>query len=254
MNTWRLQRQITIFGIYFLLAIAPFAIIIYLNLASSDTCFDGIKNQNEEGVDCNGVCTLQCRGSYKPIKINFVKGLYADQDNYNVAALIENPNANVAFPSVPYNVVAYNKEAQLLVSASGTTSIMPNSRALVYLPNLKMKQFPSIVDINLGIYDGVRDEDRKFTESVTSGAWSYKRGASNSLQLATKIKNSSINKFYSFEVYAILYDDTKSVYATGKTVINEIAGRSDTAAIFTWGDIKDPANVDFIITQNILAK
>jgi nitric oxide reductase large subunit len=68
--------------------------------------------------------------------------------------------------------------------------------------------------------------------------------------VVVKVENSSVKEFSDIDVYAMLYDDTNTVYAVGKTVLSNIKGRESTAAVFTWGDIASPANADFIVTQH----
>jgi hypothetical protein len=251
MNSWRTNRQIVIFLTYFIVLSAPFILFAYFMLQKPETCFDTIKNQDEQAIDCGGVCSRQCKGTYKEVKVDFARGLRSDTDTYNIFALLENSNNNVMFPKIPYTVKAYNTQGDLLLTASGTTSILSSSRSAVYLPKISMKQPPAVVDIDLDpTHVAVRQEDFALQQSVKTSAWTAQRGANNTLQVVVKVENSSVKEFSDIDVYAMLYDDTNTVYAVGKTVLSNIKGRESTAAVFTWGDIASPANADFIVTQH----
>lgn len=250
-SSWRTTRQIVIFFVYFLVLSLPFILFAYFMLQKSETCFDALQNQDEQGVDCGGVCSLQCKGSYKEVKVNFARGMAADVDTYNLFALLENSNNSVFFPKVPYAIKAYNKDGDLLVSASGSTSVLSANRSAIYIPKLQMKQQPSIVDVDIDpAYIGLRQTDFSLQESVKTSAWTAQRGANNTLQVVVKMENKSVNEFSDIDVYALLYDDTRTVYAVGKTTLATIKGRESTAAVFTWGNLASPANADFIVTTH----
>lgn len=220
-------------------------------LQKNETCFDGLQNQDEQGVDCNGVCSLQCKGSYREPKVVFARGVPVDVNTYNVFALLENANTNVYFPKIPYTVKAHNKEGNLLVTASGTTALLSANKSLLYIPKLFMKQAPAIVDVDLDpSYIGLKQTDFKLQQSIKTSAWTAQRGANNTLQVVVKVENKSVNEFSDIEIYALLYDDTKTVYAVGKTVLSSIKGRESTAAVFTWGNLPAPANADFIVSSH----
>lgn len=219
-------------------------------LQKTETCFDGIQNQDEIGIDCGGVCSLQCKGTYKDAKVAFARGVPVDLDTYNVFALLENSNTDIFFPKIPYTVKAYNKDGQLLVTASGTTALLSANRSLIYIPKLIMKQRPSIVDVDIDpSYVGIKQIDFKLQQSVKTYSWTAQRGANNTLQVVVKVENQSVNTFSDVIVYALLYDDTRTAYAVGKTVLPNVKGRESTAAVFTWGNLPAPANADFIVTK-----
>lgn len=246
-SSWRVGRQILIFTIYFLVISLPFVIFAYYMLSKQETCFDTILNQDETGVDCGGVCSMQCKGSYSNLKVVFSRAMPVSPGKFNFFALLENYNQDIEFPKVPYTVKLFNDESQLLVSATGTTKSYPNSRSAIFLPSLQMQQIPKIVDLNIGNYEAIKSSENNIQKNVRSGAWVAQRASNNSLQVVVKIKNNDVTSVSDFDVYALLYDTTKTVYAVGKSYVSTLDGRGETAAVFTWGNLPDPANADFII-------
>jgi hypothetical protein len=51
-------------------------------------------------------------------------------------------------------------------------------------------------------------------------------------------------------IYALLYDDTRTVYAVGKTRVKSLKGREKTAIAYTWGNLPKPTNVEFVLVYD----
>jgi hypothetical protein len=247
--SWRLQRQILIFTTYFLIATLPFIYIVSRLLSQSVSCFDGKQNGDETAVDCGGSCNLRCDGTYKSLKVNFTRVLKSDENRYDVFALIENFNPNISFPKVPYNASIYSSEGILLLSASGTISVNPSSQAVVYLPNLEMRQIPKIIDFNLSKHNAILQINNN-PNRINVNTWTSQKGVNNTLQLIGELVNPFSSSANNVSIYALLYDDTRTVYAVGKTKIKSLKGREKTAIAYTWGDLPKPTNVEFVLVYD----
>lgn len=245
---WRLQRQIIIFSVYFLIVFIPFSFITYSILKKSPSCYDGIQNADEQGIDCNGSCALRCTGTYSEVKIDFVRGMKVSDDLYDIFALVENYNTNVTFPAVPYQLSFYSTEGKLLGTASGTLSLLPQTKSAIYLPSLRLKQEPKTIDLSFSPHKALAMYDTEnIPKNVSVENWQAQRGANNSLQVVGEIKNPNNKEVKDVTVYALLYDDTRTVYAVSKTKVYSILGRQKSAVTFTWGNIAIPTNVDFVV-------
>lgn len=246
---WRTQRQIIIFSIYFLIVFIPVSIVVFSLLRKSPSCYDRIQNQDESGVDCGGsVCSLRCDGTYRDIRINFVRALKVSENKYDVFALMDNFNTNIYFPNVPYDMSFYSVEGKLMGSASGSISVLPQRRAVVYFPNLNLAQEPKTVDFAFGEHKAMSfPAEQNVPQNVNVESWQAQRGANESLQVVGEIKNPNTREVRNLSVYAMLYDGTKTVYAVSKTVVDVLPGREKTAISFSWGNIGTPENVDFVV-------
>lgn len=245
---WRSQRQIIIFSIYFLIIFIPFAFITYNILKKSPSCFDGVQNANEEGIDCNGSCQLRCEGTYRDVKINFVRGLKVSENVYDIFALVENYNTEISFPNVPYSLTFYSNEGKVLGNATGSLALLPRSKGAIYLPSLQLSQEPKTIDLSLESHKALAFPDiETIPQNISVENWQAQRGANNSLQVVGEIKNPNNKQVKNITAYALLYDDTKTVYAVSRTKIVSLAGREKAGIAFTWGDILTPTNVDFIV-------
>jgi hypothetical protein len=224
---------------------------VYSLLKTTSNCFDKLQNGDETGVDCGGSCQLRCDGTYRDIKINFARGMKVDEGRYDIFALLENFNTNVTFPKVPYEVKFYSAEGKLLGAASGTLQVFPQSKAAIYLPNLRMNQDPKTIDLSLQPHRALAFYNTdSLPKQVSVENWQAQRGANNSLQVIGELKNPYNQEVKNMTVYAMLYDDTRTVYAVSKTEVPSVLGRQKTAVTFTWGNVITPTNADFIVVFN----
>lgn len=249
MQSWRVQRQIIIFTVYLLIIFIPVFFITYSLLSKSPSCFDGVQNNGEEGIDCNGQCSLQCSGTYRDLKINFIRALPVSENVYDIFALFENYNREVYFPKVPYSLSFYNDQGKLMGSSTGELFLYPQSRGAVFIPNLEIFQNPKTIDLQLGEYKALKFTDL-LPRNISIESWTAQRGANNSLQLVGELKNPNNQAYKNIDVYAMLYDDTKTVYAVSKTNVVSLGGRQTVGVSFTWGDLQSPRNVEFVVVIN----
>ncbi len=130
----RLFKQTTIAFIFFSLIGALVFWVFYTNQPEA-TCSDGIKNQNEEEVDCGGVCP-PCELVYaRNIEIKWARAIPTEQGYYDLAALVRNPNPNYGSNKISYSFDLYNNAGKLTGSFPGEAYILPNQEK--YLIKLK---------------------------------------------------------------------------------------------------------------------
>jgi hypothetical protein len=244
---WRTQRQIIIFSTYFLIVFIPVALILFMLLRDEANCFDGLQNATEEGVDCGGdMCQLRCDGTYRDIKVMFSRALKVDEGVYDIFTLMENYNTDISFPNVPYDISFYSVEGKLLGSASGSISVYPQRPAVVYIPSLKIAQEPKTIDFTLQAHKALSDKEQ-IPQNISVESWQSQRGANQGLQVVGELRNPNNTEIKNIDVYALLYDDTKTIYAVSQTKVFSLKGRESTAVTFTWGNIQTPTNIEFVV-------
>jgi hypothetical protein len=248
--SWRLGRQILIFTIYTLLIILPVIYLLYNLLSTNNSCFDNKMNGDETGIDCGGSCALRCDGTYKNIKVNFTRILKVDTDRYDIFALLDNYNTNVFFPKVVYNASVYNVDGILLLAATGTISVNSQSEGVIYIPNVNLKQEPKIIDLQLQKPLGILQLADTTKGKVNVSTWNAQKNVGGALQVIGELVNQGSSEATNVSIYALLYDDTRSVYAVSKTKIRSLKGRERTAIAYTWGDLPKPTNVEFIVVYD----
>ena len=64
------------------------------------------------------------------------------------------------------------------------------------------------------------------------------------------LKNPNNEGYRNIDVFAMLYDETKTVYAVSKTNVVSLGGRQTVGVSFSWGDLQSPRNVEFVVVLN----
>jgi len=138
-NKRTLKRLIIIVSYLFIIALLVF--LYYFFKASGETCSDGIKNQNEEAVDCGGDCS-PCQN----IKVEPLQALEAGvtesgrEGMVDIFARIENPNVQIGAKEVSYDFVAVDDQGEELGVFSCTTFLLPQETKFVFQANAKLEK------------------------------------------------------------------------------------------------------------------
>jgi hypothetical protein len=182
-----------------------------------------------------------------------VRSLKVSENVYDIFALFENYNREVYFPKVPYTLSFYNDQGKLMGTSTGELFLYPQSRGAIFIPNINAEQNPKTIDLQLGEHKGLNSSlvlGGNIPRNISVESWTAQRGANNSLQLVGELKNPNNSTYRNIDVYAMLYDDTKTVYAVSKTNVASLGGRQTVGVSFTWGDLQSPRNVEFIVIVN----
>ena len=101
----RTAKQI-IYGGFYLIIVGLFATGFYfLFLKPAPTCFDNVKNQNEEDVDCGGGCAAACLPrDLRPLVVQQVWVFTPAPGVMSVLAKVQNPNPTLAAREFAYDI------------------------------------------------------------------------------------------------------------------------------------------------------
>ncbi len=93
----RVFKRIIILGIVFSFHAILFGGVYFIFFRVAPTCVDGKQNQNEQGVDCGGVCVNACfvAVTTKEIQIQNVSFVAGGENQYDVVAVVKNPNESM---------------------------------------------------------------------------------------------------------------------------------------------------------------
>jgi hypothetical protein len=121
----RTTKQIIIALIFFLI-LSGFGFLVYSFTKPAPSCADGIRNQGEEDIDCGGPCDSCELVHIKEIDILWVKVVSGQDNFYDLAAKIKNPNQNYGSGQASYQFELYDSQDNLIAEYPGTTYILPN--------------------------------------------------------------------------------------------------------------------------------
>jgi hypothetical protein len=243
---WGIKRQLMYFSIFALFIAAIIGIVIYV-FYPEPSCFDTRQNQDEVGVDCGGSCA-PCTNLIREPNILWTRFFNVDEDEVDVAALLENVNRFVGTSRFTYAVKLYDSENILIAIRENTTFVEPGSRFVVLETNIKVgerRPVRAVIEVRNAVWEADESEvikidvinTRKFlTETPT--------------HLEVSIKNQAIRTYRDIEVQVILYNSKGDAVGVSKTFIEILNIDEQKNISFTWpSPLPDAENVEIIFRQ-----
>lgn len=206
---------------------------LFLSLYKPPTCFDGLQNGEEQGLDCGGSCVRLCPSAFMSPSVSWTRSEEVAPGLYNLSAYIINPNTEGGASNVPFRMVAYDKDGVSIKEVRGRLTLPPHRNTLAFagLVDLGKRKSYKIFFEFTGIPDwkkisdplsALRMADKKFVDDV------------NGSSLLVTLENSSVYDLSRMSVYAVLYDADSNVLGFSKTVIDGVPSKSTVMAPFTW--------------------
>jgi len=231
--SWARKRQIMYLSLI-ILVVASIAGAYWYWRLPLPACNDGVKNQDEAGVDCGGICSeiRVCTNQILPLAIWWTRIMETNPYQYDVAALVENQNREYGVKKVKYVFRLYDNTNSLLGERTGETYFNPQEKFVVYEPNLDLgKRQPATA--SLFFYDyGTWQKIKLDLPKMTFGAKNYTNSPLPKLE--TTVTNNSLKTLRNAEFMAVLSSVDGNVMAVSQTLIDVLAVGETKSLIFTW--------------------
>ena len=137
--------------VIYLLIFSLIGFLIYLRYKPKPNCFDNVKNQNEENVDCGGVCAKQCplvaSADIRVDEAGYVES--GTNGMYDLYAVITNPNNLFGSSKFDYKFDIKNSAGMVIASKTGTSFILPGESKYVIENNIGANEIPGSVDCSV---------------------------------------------------------------------------------------------------------
>ncbi len=244
---WATRRKLItvllLIGVFILIVLLPLFLVFY----KAPTCTDGVKNQDEYGVDCGGSCPKICQISYIAPEVKWVRYDYVAPGIYNVGAYIINYNLNSEVKKAGYVFHIYDKEGVEVETRKGSLYIPANRNVIAFEHSIQTskKEISKVTFDFLPNYEWTKTDgssykivkaDESFNVDDSSTSWSV------------KLKNNEIKEIFNVKVYAILYDINKNVIGLSQSVVDSIWPNDYADVEFTWNSSKkDVAEKELIV-------
>ena len=247
MLSWSAKRKLFYSSgamiILLLLVIIPSFLLFY----RKPTCFDGKRNQKEEGIDCGGPCVLLCRVSLVSPVVLWERSFRVASGIYNLGAYVENPNFDSGTRSASYTFSAYDKNNLLLAKRSGKTFIPPGRVVPIFESGISV----GTKEITRLAFDLEEADWEKTGGIVPPDIQLISRRlekADTAPILYADFENRSDTPIKNVETVVVLFGPDGNAYAASKTVIDYIGPAETATAVFTWREKLPflPARVDVI--------
>lgn len=139
----RVFKRIVVAAIYLLVLIGAGFLVFLLQKEPPPSCFDTIKNQEEEGIDCGGPCK-SCE-DIKKLRIFEAVFIPTKEGFVDVAAEVQNDNLAFGVPQLKYTFELYDRDNAMVGSKYGTAYLLPNSTKFVIDQAIKVSKPPKRV-------------------------------------------------------------------------------------------------------------
>lgn len=234
MLSWSARRKFVYIFVLIIIISAPTGFYIYKKSQKPPSCFDGIQNQNERGVDCGGICKIACFNHVKQNPdIQWTRAYYVAPGVYNLVSYIQNPNVDYISQPAKYIFKVYDEKNVLIGTREGvagipTSKIFPIFEATIETDQAipKIVTFEFIEPVTWIEYFGNKPElevvEQRLSRSDTSP------------KLDVKIKNKTLNTYKNVEVIAIIYNEEGNGVLASRTYIDKIGDKGETNIVFTW--------------------
>ncbi len=233
MVSWSSRRQIAYIGgvlgvVIFLIALPTFFVVY-----EAPSCTDGVKNQDELGVDCGGPCSVLCKAEALDLITRWQRVFKVKEGIYNVLAYVENPNLESGVENISYRFKVYDAENLLLYERTGKTFVPPRKVFAIFETNINT---------------GTRVPARALFEFLGSPSWSKNFSSEPSLVITNKVlskeeglprltaslENRTDDRIDNVEVVAILYNSVENAIASSRTIVDSVNKGGSASLVFTW--------------------
>lgn len=231
--SWGTKRRNTVLFTLFLFILIPVGIIAFLIFYHPPTCFDGLQNGDETGLDCGGTCQLVCTNQVVKPVVLWERQFRVTNGVYNLLAYVENPNPTAYVRNAQYSFKIYNEDNILIGEKTGVVSIAPKSVRPIIENNIQtFEQVPTRTTFEfLGdlIYEQTDPKD-----SIIVIKDEFIENESTSPRIKAKIQNISLKDIQNIDIVVLVYDVFDNVLGTSSTFIQDLNSEETRDIVFTW--------------------
>ncbi len=210
---------------------------LYAHFRPAPSCKDGVKNQNEEGVDCGGVCQKSCGIVAQKLiigKMGVVPSGIAGK--YDFYAELTNPNATFGNKNFYYNLDFKDANGGVIASRKGSSYVLPSEHKYVIENNIDASNVPASFDFSLISSDWVEFNDyyEKPDLQIVNKNYDEVSDSVGFSEASGLLKNNSPYDFDLIKVEIILKDSDGNVLALNSTQMSTVASGEQRDFRVSW--------------------
>jgi len=219
----RSQKRILIIIIYAIVFIA-FSVFVYWKIKPEETCSDSIKNQNEEDVDCGGVCAACKKIEALPLEIKesgVVAGGIAGE--YDFYGLVNNPNNLFGSSKLHYKIILKDSSGAVLLQREGDNYILPGEKKYIVETGFKSDSMPASSEFSITSVEWSQFGEYKKPElEIVNKNYSEITSGVGFAEARGLLKNRSPYDFEFIKIGVVLKDVENKVVALNSTSMRTV--------------------------------
>jgi len=233
----RRRKKIIIIAIPILVILLIVLIKVFF-IKPAPTCFDGIKNGTEEGIDCGGPC-IPCGIKYAmPIELISTKVLAENLNNSLILIKIKNSNANYGV-HFGYTATLYSVFGERLAVITDKNFILPFSTKYLLLQKVSV---PAEKINRVEIKFDYTQNDWFYSTNRTEQLFSIpdkrlrmmRPDEAGFLELLAQIKNNTNMDFSEVDLIILLFSKTGEIINAAKTKIYNLPAYNTRSINYVW--------------------
>jgi len=225
MSSRRIKQLV--YGLFFVIVIVIVIWLIYLAFFKpAPSCFDGIQNQGETGVDCGGPCAKLCIPStIQPVAAIGNVSVFAPlAGRVTLLGEIVDPNSDFAAQSVSYTFDLYDASGNLIASIPGTAYVYADQTEYLVVPNEAVSTVVDHAALTIGAVQWVSASQMGLVPQFTFKNIATVPGlASGTLAVDGQIVDADSASFTNITIIAVLRSSGGAPAGVSETVIDSIA-------------------------------
>lgn len=221
------KKQVFIGLIYFIIIIAIGGGAYFGFIYSPPSCSDGVLNQDEDDVDCGGVCG-ECIPELVAPKIVWVDSFYVEENLYDLAAQIENKNINYGAGALPYVFKVYDAGGALILEKRGKSYIMPREKKYI-IEVVQLDKNPQKVSLEFDDINWQRfktGEDFSLIEDLNLPIFNARLDLTKKDNYSARVEGTVYNRtkfdLATIDINVVVYDLNGDPIAVNKTQKNTV--------------------------------
>ncbi len=232
--TWAAKRQMTYFSVAAGILLVVVGIPLYSVFHHTPTCFDGVQNGLEQGVDCGGVCIRLCKALEINPVVMWQQAFQVEPGLYSAVAYVQNPNLNAESKNVPYVFTLRDQANAVIAERKGTASIPPGRNFAVFESNIAVASTTGTIHTSFEFTgDFEWTVAPKDTAQITVQNQNVDALAKTPTVTANLV-NAGFAPVGRVNAVAIVYDTDGNAVAASKTYVDGIDKQSSSRIVFTW--------------------
>lgn len=219
------KKRLIIIAVYAAIFIGV-VFLIYQCQKPAPNCFDSKQNQDEQWIDCGGVCAKKCPVVAKENLIVRQTG-YVESGiagSHDVYAEVANPNSYVGSSTFSYKFIIKNAVGEIMAEPHGTSFILPADKKYIIETNVATKDIPASVELIVSdpVWVEAMDAYEKPALKVISKNYSEITSGIGFGEATGLLKNESPFSFNSINVRIILENEEGKIVALNSTQMNTV--------------------------------
>ena len=222
---YALKRQLT-FIVVFVITLFALAVAAQWFAAPEPTCFDGIRNQGEEQIDCGGPLCQACKvGILGDIQILSQRAFFVG-GAYDAIAQVRNPNPRHGSNTVAYAFVFYDDNKTVLAERAGETFLLAGQTRSIVESNITVPREAASVNFSVNRV-GMWEEQNETLAASALPIFSerYERAAPGEIGYAKvtgTVENKTEYTFRHVAIHVMLVDGDGNPVAVGVTAVDDL--------------------------------